>query len=128
MAQTRRQALGNWGETQAAQFLLSKGYQLVARNARTAYGEIDLVMRDGSVLVFVEVKTRTSLQYGYPEQAVTGRKLDHMVAAAQAFVEDHPDLAGTGWRIDVVAVLRPAGRSGGSDSDVEVIHFEDVAG
>ena len=125
MPPARRQRIGSWGETLAARFLEGKGYQILARNVRTAYGEIDLVTRDANGLVFVEVKTRTGLLYGYPEQAITARKLEHMVAAAQAFVEEHPEMQVTGWRLDVVAILRRPGNHG---EDVEVVHFEDVAG
>lgn len=118
-----RQKLGRWGEALAAEYLEKKGYREVARNARTPYGEIDLVMRDVHGLVFVEVKTRTGSQFGFPEQAVTGKKLEHMVAAALSYVTEHPEWVESGWRIDVVAIRRgPAGQP------VEVEHFEDVAG
>jgi putative endonuclease len=127
MPPDRRQRIGNWGENLAAAFLEDKGYQVLAHNIRTPYGEIDLVAKDASELVFVEVKTRTSLQFGYPEQAVTVRKLEHMVAAAQAYVEDHQEMAVSGWRIDVVAILRHTGRANERDG-VEVLHFENVAG
>jgi putative endonuclease len=124
MTQARRQRIGQWGETRAAQYLEGKGYEILARNVRTAYGEIDMIARDRTGLVFVEVKTRTNLKYGYPEQAVTRSKMEHMVAAAQAYMTDHTDLEGWGWRIDVIALLRAAGKPA---VDVEIVHFENVA-
>jgi len=122
MTQARRQRIGQWGEAQAARFLESKGYEVAARNVRTAYGEIDLIVRDAHGLVFVEVKTRTNLKYGYPEQGITRRKMEHMVAAAQAYMAEHPDLAGQAFRIDVIALI-----TGERAGDVEIVHFENVA-
>jgi putative endonuclease len=115
-----RQRLASWGEAYAAAYLQERGYQVVERNARTPYGEIDLVMAgaagseqplgDGPdskrVIVFVEVKTRRSTAYGYPEQAITRRKREHMLAAAQAYLQAHPELEGD-WRVDVIAIFRP---------------------
>ena len=65
-----RQALGKWGEATAADFLEKQGYSIVERNCRTPYGEIDLVAYDGAVFVFVEVKTRATDAFGFPEEAV----------------------------------------------------------
>lgn len=130
MAQSRRQQVGRWGEAVASRFLEKRGYQILARNARTPYGEIDLVARqkDGC-LVFVEVKTRTNAVFGYPEEAVDARKLKHMVAAAEAywlaFLEQHPEITGDpSWRIDVIAVQ---GRPGAKIEDIRIEHFENVA-
>jgi putative endonuclease len=117
---TPRQALGAWGEGLAAVFLEQRGYTILERNARTPYGEIDLVARQldpqagfgphesdgpGEVIVFVEVKTRRSTAYGLPEEAITSRKRDHMLASAQAYMQDHPELVAD-WRIDVIAIQR----------------------
>lgn len=115
-----RQALGRWGEAQAAEYLGRQGYLVLERNVRTAYGEIDLVARQGAVLVFVEVKTRSSTAFGLPEASVTPRKQAHMLAAAQAYLQAHPDLQGD-WRVDVVAIQR---RRGGQIP--EIAHFENA--
>lgn len=95
--------LGRWGEEQAGQYLMRRGLTLLERNVRTPYGELDLVMRDAEGLVFVEVKTRTSLEYGLPEEAVTAHKADHLSASAEWYAQQHPDLPAH-WRVDVVAV------------------------
>jgi putative endonuclease len=111
-----RQELGRWGEALAADYLVDQGYTIVARNERTPYGEIDLVANKLSgqteeshesqeVLVFVEVKTRTSQSFGYPEEAVTPRKQMNLISAAQHYLQEHPDLD-LDWRIDVIAIER----------------------
>jgi putative endonuclease len=107
--------LGRWGETQAAHFLEERGYLILERNARTPYGEIDLVAQrleeeagyEGATLVtvFVEVKTRTTTTFGLPEEAITARKREHLIAAAQSYLQNHPELGGD-WRIDVIAIQR----------------------
>lgn len=115
-----RQSLGRRGEDIAAVFMQDQGYSLLERNARTAYGELDLVVRDQDVLVFVEVKTRSSSSLAPPEAGLTARKQTHLRAAAQAYVQAHPDLPGD-YRIDVIAIL---GLRRGSAP--EIVHFENA--
>lgn len=94
---------GQAGEERAAAYLASLGYQFIARNMRTAYGEVDLIMKDGGEHVFVEVKTRHTQHQGHPSSAVTPRKLQHIQHAAESYLTEH---AITGpWRIDVVAIV-----------------------
>ena len=69
----RSQRLARWGELKAAEDLGRKGYQVLERNLRTPYGEIDLVALQDECLLFIEVKTRSSQAFGYPEQAVDAR-------------------------------------------------------
>ncbi len=99
-----RRALGNKGEAIAAAHLKSLGYTIMATQARTPFGELDLVAGDGEEIVFVEVKTRQSLAFGYPEESVTRSKLAHVAASAEAF------LASRSWearpyRIDVISIV-----------------------
>ncbi len=115
-----RQSLGHQGESLAAEYLTNSGYTILDRNARTEYGEIDLVAQRGDDLVFVEVKTRRSLNYGWPEEAVTRRKQRRLVAAAEAFMQEHPELDGT-WRIDVISILYVPGQA-----DPTITHFPDA--
>jgi putative endonuclease len=114
-----RQALGRWGEDQAAAYLAGAGYTLLGRNLRTPYGEIDLLMRQGETLVFVEVKTRAGTSLGYPEISVNARKQAHLLAAAQAYLQARPELEGD-WRVDVIAVQRLAGMP------PQITHFENA--
>ncbi|MDH5507960.1 MAG: YraN family protein [Anaerolineae bacterium] len=116
-----KQALGRWGEAMAAKYLSQKGYAIIERNFRTEYGEIDLVAKIEQTVVFVEVKTRTTPSYGYPEEAITAEKMEHMWAAAQAYIQAHSE-AQTDWRIDVIAIINL-----GKNSTPEITHFENVS-
>ena len=120
MTVSHKQALGRWGEAQAAEYLSQRGYLILERNVRTAYGELDLVARQGRALVFVEVKTRSSTAFGLPETSVTPRKQAHLLAAAQAYLQAHPDLDGD-WRVDVIAIQRRSGSQA-----PEIAHFENA--
>jgi putative endonuclease len=66
--------LGDWGETEARRYLETKAYVFIERNFRVPEGEIDLVMQDGDIVVFIEVKTRTSDRFGAPEESVSAAK------------------------------------------------------
>jgi len=112
--------LGHWGESVAAEYLLERGYLLLERNARTPYGELDLVMSKGEVFVFIEVKTRTSQRYGYPEESVTSAKKQHLLAAVQAYLLNHPEIVGD-IRIDVIAIQRMKG-----DPTPKIVHYENA--
>src|SRR5688572_20349880 len=80
------QDFGRGGEHIAEQFLLQKGYRFIARQYDTPWGEIDLIMEDGQILVFVEVKRRSNNRYGEPEEAITLWKMKHMTRAALAYI------------------------------------------
>jgi putative endonuclease len=105
-AATHHQALGRYGERLAERHLTGLGMKLLDRNWRCPDGEADLVLRDGDVLVVCEVKTRTTMDYGSPQEAVTDDKLERLGRIAQAWVTAH-DVSPGGVRIDLVAVLRP---------------------
>jgi putative endonuclease len=103
----RNLALGAYGERVAARHLVDRGMVLLDRNWRCAEGELDLVLRDGVVLVGCEVKTRTSLAHGSPHEAVTDAKLARVQALLQRWMRDH-DVHAPDTRVDLVAVLRPS--------------------
>ncbi len=98
-------AKGQAAETQAAAYLQAKGYTLLARNFRTAYGEIDLVMRREKCLVFVEVKKRNSQAFGGPVAAVTPAKQKRIAGAAAYFIKTHPALTYDQIRFDIISIL-----------------------
>jgi putative endonuclease len=100
--QDNRQGLGRWGEDLAARHLVAKGYEVVARNWRCEAGELDLVIRDGDCLVFVEVRTRRGRAMGTPEESITAAKQARLSGLAEAYVQAH-DWPGY-WRLDVVAI------------------------
>ena len=79
-------AIGKEAELKAAQFLQQKGYVLQASNFRYGKGEIDLIFRDGEILVFVEVKARKNDKYGYPEQWVSRKKMDMIYQTAEGYM------------------------------------------
>ncbi len=103
----QKNRLGAWGEAQTAAYLEAQGCALVERNWRCAAGEVDLVVRDGESLVFVEVRTRRGERFGTPEDSITARKLAHMIAVAETYVYEH-GWAGD-WRLDVAAVQAGGG-------------------
>jgi putative endonuclease len=78
--------MGGVGERKACEFLRKAGYRIIARNWRTRFGEIDIIARDGETLVFVEVKLRSSEEFGGPEGALTPAKQRRIVLAARHFL------------------------------------------
>jgi putative endonuclease len=111
------QRIGRWGEEAVAAYLAERGYEILARNARTPYGEIDIVARQVDITIFVEVKTRTSNKMGLPEDSVNLRKQAHMVACAEHYAAEN-DI--DHWQIDVVAV------EGKTGSKPTITHFENA--
>ncbi len=114
--------LGKWGELLAAEYLVEKGYTLILTNYRTPDGEIDLVVQKDAELVFVEVKTRQSLTFGMPEEAVNDEKLDHLESAIGHYLLQHQEFENN-WRLDVISVI-------GSPSGMkpQIDWFENVTG
>jgi putative endonuclease len=106
-----RSDLGRWGEERAVRYLESRGCQVVARNWRCPAGEADVVVLEGTCLAFVEVRTRRGAAYGTPEESITPRKLEHMAAVAQTYVQEQ-GWEGD-WRLDLVAI-RMGGEQAGS--------------
>jgi putative endonuclease len=103
----RRQALGAAGEAQAARWYEANGYTVVARNWRCRQGELDLILSKGALVVFCEVKTRSSDAFGSPAEAVTRTKQLRLRRLAAAWIEQAPSRP-RDVRFDVAAVL--AGR------------------
>ena len=105
-----RVRLGAWGETLAGVYLRAKGYRVLRHGWRAGrLGEIDLIAERRGVLVFVEVKTRSSRRFGAPEESLTPAKCRRLVRLVEAFVASLPEgspLRRMPPRIDVVAVER----------------------
>ena len=115
-----KQNLGSWGESVAAEYLTGIGYVILERNVRTQHGEIDIIVMDKNTIVIVEVKTRTSLKFGYPEDAISSQKKEHLLASAQAYMQSHHEL-NQDWRVDVIAVEKIA-----DQNDPVITHFENI--
>ncbi len=116
---TWKQRLGKWGEGTAAAYLEKNGYRIWEINAYTPYGEIDIIACKGGITVFVEVKTRGSKSFGFPEESITVTKQEHIINASQAYLAEHPEL-GSNWQIDVISIQRLKNKA------IEIIHFENA--
>ena len=111
------QSVGQWGEEIAADYLSQRGYEVLARNARTPYGEIDIIVKQSDITIFIEVKTLTSSKNFFPEQNVTARKREHMLACAECYAAEH---AIDHWQIDVITV------EGKQGLEPKITHFENA--
>jgi len=100
----QRMAAGGYGEARAARHLTKQGMVVLERNWRCPIGELDLVLRDGDVLVFCEVKTRTSAAFGSPFEGVSPTKLARMRRLAARWMEER-GVRAPEVRFDLVGVL-----------------------
>lgn len=104
---------GKDGEFRAEKFLIEKGFEIIARNYRYKRSEIDLIIRKNDWLIFVEVRTRGSVEYGYPEQTISLAKKKKVMEGAAQYLHE------TNWlgnvRYDVIAI-----------QENEIVHFEDA--
>jgi putative endonuclease len=96
-------ALGRWGEGRAARFLERRGWTVLARNYRFGRREVDLVVRRGDVVAFVEVKTRAGRGFGMPQEAITALKRREIEAVATDFLFRYR-LDGVSVRFDAMAI------------------------
>lgn len=99
----KRLAFGKDGEDRAVSFLRSKGYRILARNFRTKFGEIDIICRDKNCLVFVEVKTRSSPDFGYPEESVDRRKISRLEKCCHCYLARNK--LQNNYRLEVLSIL-----------------------
>ncbi|MFH1253778.1 MAG: YraN family protein [Candidatus Uhrbacteria bacterium] len=114
-----RRLFGNKCEVMAAQFLEGKGYKILAHQFKTRAGEIDLVAEKDKEIIFVEVKARKNINFGYPEIAVNRNKLCKMVMVGQDYLEKN-NLNDRSFRLDVIAIVWPA------QGEVAIEHLEGV--
>lgn len=114
----QKQEKGRKGEQLARQFLEEKGYGFCAQNYRAGRAEIDLIMQHEELLIFVEVKYRSSDAFGMPEETVSSQQQERIERAALAYVEE------INWqkdiRFDIVAILQKGTQA------PELMHFEDA--
>ncbi len=112
------QEKGKAGEDIAAQYLMEKGFVIMERNWRHRHLEVDLIASKGKMLHFIEVKTRTSLRYGYPEESIGKEKMQFLKFASAAYQYQHPS-----WKyiqFDVVAILLQGQKA------IEIFMIEDI--
>jgi len=118
--ETYRQRVGQQGEEIAANYLQHQGYQILDRNYHSRFGEVDLVAEKDDVVVFVEVKARTSASFGLPEESVTAEKLAKIYDTALLWLQQHPEKPDD-WRVDVIAIQMDKGLQ---PKDIQ--HFIDI--
>lgn len=113
-----QQKHGKWGEDLAVTHILREGLVLLERNWRYKRAEIDIIAREGEVLVFIEVKTRSYADFGLPEEMINKRKQKFLTDAAMAYMRS----IGHEWeiRFDILSVL---GKPGGN---IDIRHFRDA--
>ncbi|MDT8317688.1 MAG: YraN family protein [bacterium] len=99
-----RNTLGKRGEEFAADFLIKKGYKIKERNYKSALGEIDIIALNGTTIVFIEVKTRTSLIFGRPFEAVTKKK-QRQISKTALYYMSTKKIGETAARFDIVSVI-----------------------
>lgn len=99
-----RRRVGNEQETKVQEYLTQLGYEIVTRNFYSKHGEIDLIARHNGYLVFIEVKYRADERFGAPEEAVTYRKQQHILAAAKYYMYKNRIPFDTPCRFDVAGV------------------------
>lgn len=102
-------ALGRQGEEIAAAYLQQLGYEILARNYRCRYGELDIICKKNSLIVFVEVKTRRSDLFGSPEEAITKTKIEHIKKTALHYMAEKKTKYRE-TRFDVVTIMMKSDR------------------
>lgn len=112
---------GKHGEDIASDFLSKKGFKVIERNFKKRYGEIDIVAIDDNVLVFVEVKTRSSSKYGSPLESITPWKLRAVIKTAQYYKLTHSKLPEQ-LRIDAISIELFDGRM------PKIEHIKNISG
>ncbi len=106
------------GEHAAANFLKSKGYDVIHQNWRHGKKEVDIIACTGDIVIFAEVKTRTSSKLQFPEEAVTKAKQNHLKTAGEAFINMYPQYRNI--RYDIISVMTEG------DHVREIVHFEEA--
>jgi len=117
---TYQKQIGDIGEKIAEEFLVEKGYQVLDRKFITRFGELDLVTLDNGCVVFIEVKARTSMTFGNPEDSITPVKIERLEKAGLLWMQAHPSVPDD-WRIDAIAILLDS-----HQQPLEIRHFTNI--
>ncbi len=115
-----KRTIGLDGEQRALEFLKKRGFAILVTNYRSRVGEIDIVAQKKNLIAFIEVKTRLSTRYGYPEEAVDRKKARRIIKAAKHFLISKKLYDKTDVRFDVLALLRK------STASFEIEYFENA--
>ncbi len=112
-----KKIIGQSGEDLAENFLKNLDYQILAKNYRTRLGEIDIIAQDKNELVIIEVKTRKTSDFGYPEEFVTKSKIQKIKKTALDFLGKNPYRF---WRIDIISITY--------QPEIKIKHFKNITG
>ncbi|OGM96815.1 MAG: hypothetical protein A2816_00345 [Candidatus Yanofskybacteria bacterium RIFCSPHIGHO2_01_FULL_39_44] len=119
---TQRSEFGAWAENYVAQYLTLKKYEILSRNYRKKWGEIDIVAQKDGILVFVEVKANKKEIFGFePENRVNPEKLKRLNRAIQTYLASYKYSSSQDWQIDVVSLILDRDRG-----KVKVKHFKNI--
>lgn len=119
-----KKTVGQFGEELAQQYLIRKGYQIIGSNIKTSFKEIDIIARIKDLVVFVEVKTRTTSEFGRAVDALTEMKTNNLERAVSMYLESYQypkDCSKDNFRVDLIAV--------DIDKDKKIVkikHYEDI--
>lgn len=117
-----KKLLGEVGEKQAEKYLKKLKYKILEKNFQSNVGEIDIIAKDGDAYVFIEVKTRTSVTYGEPMEAVTRAKQRHIIRTAELYLyQNSIDSTAVMIRFDVIEIKNDNG-------DMQVNHIINAFG
>lgn len=112
-----KQAIGKKGEEIASHFLMQKGYEVLEKNYRFGKNEVDLITQKQGLLIFIEVKLRSSLEYGMPEEMVSEGQKKRIIETAENYIFEH------NWqndiRFDIISINK-------SKEEFQIEHFEDA--
>ena len=113
---------GRQGEKLAQEYLKEQGYKIVETNYRSPDGELDIVASKDDFMAFVEVRTKSTRTFGTPEESLTIKKKQKLVAVSQHYLQ-HRDIQPPFWRIDFIAV-----ELDGNGRPIRIEHFENAIG
>ena len=116
--QLKHTEIGTKGELLAANFLINKGYSILETNWRTGKKEVDIIAERSDSIVFVEVKTRSNFDFGFPEEAVTEAKKKLLKLAAEEYFEQKKPVKNP--RFDIISILQKGANT------QEIIHIVDA--
>jgi len=109
---------GNTGEALAVKYLMERGYKILQQNWRHSHWEVDIIAEKDSILHFIEVKTRRTKKYGYPEEAVNNKKIQNLINAAEEYLYQQPQWKRVQFNILSITILK--------EEPVEYFLIEDV--
>lgn len=109
--------IGLKGEALATKFLIKKNYQIIERNFRCKFGEIDIIAKKDNCYIFIEVKTRTSFKYGRPVEAINYRKIEHILKTVNYYLKVKKKY-NYSYRIDAIEVLLT--------NDITINHIKNI--